>query len=870
MFKNGTEWLCADFHLHTKSDKEFIFNGEDDTFVNSYIEKLKAKDIQIACIANHNKFDKAQYKALARKGRKNKIIFYPGVELSVKEGSNGIHCIILFNEDEWVRGQNNNSINDFLGEVFKGVLNSENANVKSNTDLMGTIEILKSFRKDFFIVLAHVDDKSGFFYECDGGLISALTNKADFNKYILGFQKSRNGDNLRNYMTNWGGNEIALVEGSDCKSIEDIGKNEKKVYVKLGDRSFYTLKYALQDFRNRISFEKPVNNHGYISSIKYVGGKMDGVEINFSSNLNSLIGIRGSGKSSILETVRYALSLIPNIDDDYKKKLVNNVLGSGGEIIIEAFDKDGRKYELRKILNENTAILDENGNDLSITVNSIINNALYFGQKDLSSTQTGYEFMLLEKLVGDKIDTDLGQLTRYNNDLKNNIRELVQIKEESQSIEELRAKNNDLNHKMKIYTEKGLDKKLEKQTAYNKDQIKLNQFISKVNDVSETLSTALNSIEVQDLEIGSYQSSHNYEIFCKVDHELTLVRKLISDIQNSILSITEKSSNLDALSIELETEINSLKQEFAEIKREIQEESLNPDTYLEYSSRFEENKQKIKALEIKEQKTADLIIGIKSAERERNNALKGIFNQYTSYIESINNAQDELKLSIEFKGDKRNFKKSMIENFRGTGLSELKISKISEKFSDYVAILVDFFSNKGEKLKEIMTENEYVKLSAKILENYDAYIDIETANLVQIYYHDKPLENHSLGQRASALILFILTQQDNDLIIIDQPEDDLDNQVIYKEVIRTIKNKKQDMQFIFATHNANIPVLGDSEVVLSTEYDNEKITVCAGNIDSPLTQKNIVDIMEGGQEAFEKRKMIYNTWDNKITSNFNV
>lgn len=122
------------------------------------------------------------------------------------------------------------------------------------------------------------------------------------------------------------------------------------------------------------------------------------------------------------------------------------------------------------------------------------------------------------------------------------------------------------------------------------------------------------------------------------------------------------------------------------------------------------------------------------------------------------------------------------------------------------------------------------------------------------------LEQHSIGQRASALILFVLTQEDNDLIIIDQPEDDLDNQIIYDEVISTIKRKKSDIQFIFATQNANIPVLGDAECVISTKYD-EKIIADIGNIDCKDTHKKIVVIMEGGSEAFEKRKLIYTNWN---------
>ena len=103
-------------------------------------------------------------------------------------------------------------------------------------------------------------------------------------------------------------------------------------------------------------------------------------------------------------------------------------------------------------------------------------------------------------------------------------------------------------------------------------------------------------------------------------------------------------------------------------------------------------------------------------------------------------------------------------------------------------------------------------------------------------------------------------QSDNDIILIDQPEDDLDNKIIYDEVITAIKKKKQKMQFVFATHNSNIPVLGDAERSLMVEYQDTKIDISQGNIDLKTTHKQVVDIMEGRKEAFNKRQLIYTSW----------
>jgi ABC-type bacteriocin/lantibiotic exporter with double-glycine peptidase domain len=122
------------------------------------------------------------------------------------------------------------------------------------------------------------------------------------------------------------------------------------------------------------------------------------------------------------------------------------------------------------------------------------------------------------------------------------------------------------------------------------------------------------------------------------------------------------------------------------------------------------------------------------------------------------------------------------------------------------------------------------------------------------------LTKHSLGQRSSALIIFILTQQDNDIIVIDQPEDDLDNQTIYNEVIKELIKLKNKTQFIFATHNANIPVLGDCEQIVVCDYEENKINIELGSIDNHDIQEKIINIMEGGEEAFDKRREIYNLW----------
>jgi hypothetical protein len=146
------------------------------------------------------------------------------------------------------------------------------------------------------------------------------------------------------------------------------------------------------------------------------------------------------------------------------------------------------------------------------------------------------------------------------------------------------------------------------------------------------------------------------------------------------------------------------------------------------------------------------------------------------------------------------------------------------------------------------------------IKNLGELLIYQVPNEFEVLYQGKTLSSHSLGQRASAMIIFILAHQDNDLLIIDQPEDDLDNQTVYEDVVKLIQQQKPNKQFLLATHNANFPVLGDAEMVVTcSERDNSIDTICDG-IDTKGCQERIVSIMEGGSEAFLRRKNIYQSW----------
>lgn len=361
-------------------------------------------------------------------------------------------------------------------------------------------------------------------------------------------------------------------------------------------------------------------------------------------------------------------------------------------------------------------------------------------------------------------------------------------------------------------------------------------------------------------ELHGFESEYNKDIFAEATNVLTSIDHQLQQIGNTIQKIQSQSVEFETVMKSLTNRIDNLADEFAEIKREINDESLDVDAFVTMTADLERYKNQLKELEEKATSRAKIEMAFKKAARERNEILLTLFNAYETEVERINGSQNELKIQIEFKGDRETFKNQLKSDFRGTSISEAKYQVISEKFNDYVALVEDWILNGGKEIQTIISSSEYAKLSVKLQEQYSDLIKRQVMNKVEIYYHEKLLRHHSIGQRASALILFVLAQSDNDIILIDQPEDDLDNKIIYDEVISSIIKKKQGIQFIFATHNANIPVLGDAERVLVVEYQDTKIDVSQGNIDLNETHKQIVDIMEGGKEAFDKRQLIYTSW----------
>jgi chromosome segregation protein len=865
-FTHGARWLRADFHLHTRRDREFKDGGDEPSFVGRYVAALKQAAIQVGVITNHNKFDRDELKALRKAAGKEGIYLLPGVELSVKDGRNGIHTLVVFHEDWIDNRENHDHINAFLGVTFAGQTNIENSNARSNHDLIETIRELDKFEKDYMLVFAHVEGDTGLWGALDGGRIGELGRNDLFKERTAAFQKVRTREQrekVKQWLTDW---YPAEVEGSDPKAMDEIGRGST-AHVKIGAFTFEAIQFALKPGADRLVTggtpdSKP---HSWVKSIRFEGGILDGKRVDFSRELNCLIGIRGSGKSAILESLRYALELPLDealSDLKYKEDLVRYALASGGKVIVDAEDAQGRAYEVRRILNDRTDVYFDGQVRPGIRITeTVVHRPLFFGQKELVSKGEGLERNLMESLIGARLDQVRRGIATQRQKVLDALNALDRLQDLDTLEQEYTSKRNDAEFRLELFRKHGVEQQLQRQVAFNSDVAAAQRTYNAADAFARSLDGFVTEQEAELSAYARHESKQNPDLMTELNQVFDRIRSVPARLRQVLGDLRTDTALLQEKLNELLQRREALKDEFAATERTLSEQlqqqgavTIRPDEFVKLTAELQKAKLALDEIaKSKARKTAmrdDLLRELK----QLSNLWHQEFREIKAETDKLNGSQEALRIVPTYKGDKSAFLREIQAHFRGSRLREATLQNVVIQHADFIAVY--------EALDEICRG---LGDSGDVFRRYfneakSALLTWQVPNLFQIEYHGKELRDHSLGQRASALILFILSQHDNDVIVIDQPEDDLDNQTIFEDVIKLIRALKPNVQFIFATHNANFPVLGDAEQVGACSFaaDNEEVHV--GSVDDPEIQKHIVAIMEGGQEAFARRKEIYQLW----------
>jgi DNA repair exonuclease SbcCD ATPase subunit len=479
----------------------------------------------------------------------------------------------------------------------------------------------------------------------------------------------------------------------------------------------------------------------------------------------------------------------------------------------------------------------------------------------MASAGDGFGHDLVEKIVRDELINVRKCIAQKQTNVTECIESLSTIEE---NAEQLDKDTNDLatvKFKLEQLDKHGIKEKLTKQVDYENDSQYFGEVEKNISERIDSLIEARNELLNTLDEVQKKESKTNQSKIDELFNKISLLKKVVNDVSPSFENFETKLREISNDKDLLDKEKDGLKEDFAEIERglvkELEEQgvhSVKPNEYLDLSNKKSELETSIVDLQKKTGTLKDKKNLLLTALSELNSAWHEEFRIIEKALGRINGAQESLIINSIFKGDKGFFSTKLEEFLRGHSIRKDTYDSISEKYSDFGEVYKDIDSAKTE------AKSKSEEFKAQFLARIKDLLTCQIPNKYDVTYRGKALRSHSLGQRASAMMLFILSQNENDLLLIDQPEDDLDNQTIYEDVVKLVRKMKPNQQFIFATHNANFPVLGDSDQLVSCELSDNKIDLHIGSIDNKVSQQKIVKVMEGGAEAFNRRKSIYHIW----------
>lgn len=884
LFLNGANWLKADFHLHSPYVSSFKLpsgvnlSSEKDInkLIDDYVKKLIEQKIETCAITDYQQIRKDWFTILQKTAEEKGIFVFPGVELSISYGV-GIHILVIFQYDV-----NVDAVNGYIQGLHRNpnetLIKADRSHIDIQLENKTIRDILIEIKEKFgaLIIFPHPQDKNGLLKEFQPKQAAELLKYADAIEFID--DKSKERLISTKILNKKSVEKLAIIENSDPKSLDEIGtkKRDNKIrctYLKLSSASINAFRIAFQDPKLRVSkYDKPETTFDRITSINIEGSSfLKDVQLKFNHELNSLIGGRGVGKSALIESIRYCLDLPAYSEESFREDFIQGVVGSGGKISL-VFDKTfGNKvqtYKVQRIIGKQPVV---EGIDLNPIELFDGKHPILIGQKELYhlSSNKAFQLNLIDELIGDEIKKETQNFKKLILKLDENAHQLLNLYSKISQKEQYEQDLKTVLEHIKTFDNLGVVKKMELNTALNDDDSRLKDVLDKIKreckDVEDNFTQFIELLENSKTSLLNGKS---------VEKEILIQgSKIVEELKNEVIKKQEELKGIfKAYSQKLNDVLRNwdnrkvkYDQDISAIKKQLSEQGLSPDKYESL------NKQK-NTLEplLEEFSKLDAQIEVLHKERDQikkdlQNARHQVFNVRKKKIDEINKKlADRVKLSPEYENNTERFKEELKNITYGSKLSGGVIDNIIDNKNLTIdgLLLSELISSGKSKLQETfglteaMTKRLYdwFQDKEKLFELEKLFPEDKITIFLKIDNDYKDFDKLSAGQKATALLILLFTQEDR-ILIIDQPEEDLDNRFIFDDVVSILRSLKGKRQIILATHNANIPVLGDSEQIFVLEADNEKGCVLAndGSIDNKSITENIKDIMEGGEEAFRMR-----------------
>jgi ABC-type multidrug transport system ATPase subunit len=865
-----SRWMLADLQVHTPADFHHKYGDVGGPqpapeFADVLIKAHAAAGVTVIAVTDHNTL--AWYPELAAAGARHGVVVFPGIEFNV----NKCHLMAIWDcsSDGYQRGQ------QFLSSLFPpdGPPPLTDRREPNPTLVGSPLQLAKEATERYgaLVLAPHATMKNIGLFARNVCNTSAQVAQSGF---VLGFDLygSDQADVLRNPGTEFGDQKPAWFISGDVRSLDAVGK--RAAFLKLGTPpTLESLRQAFLMPDQRIRFPEHLRTkYGHLAGLRFLstshaswphitrisisGGFHDGMTVDLGPGLNAIIGGKGTGKSTTIEIARHVCTGSDSVVDDNKSNRRSN-FPANASATISVLAEDGQRYDVVRSGDSAPARLTRNGHDVGVDVKRRFT-ARVFGQRELA--QMAERQNALRDFLGASAGVGLGEA--YSGEV-----------ECLAELERLEAEVRGLEFELKGAAE------TEAQLADVRDQLKMAGNHGAAEQV--TASQQLTAVEGQVTAVQGW-----------IEESRALVGKIRQHAARPALqahdcvpmafveTADEVSAALSAAADSVEVTIrvgagrmgSSLAEhaKLAQVRRHQINVALadaglrDPEDLAIKQRAAAELERVVAAVPGQRRRVADLL-SIRTCQVDRLRQHRAVASQQLQEAAVRLSAKvgGRVRVVVQPQADKSKLQHLLVKLLAGQSVRTDQLARLAEAGP---AALVAALSAIDDRLSKLgASEFTVAKLRALDIADIRQIEQCEVPDLISVEINVVDIGDPrwtdvrkvSPGQRATAMLALALATG-VDPLIIDQPEDDLDNRYIYDQVVRQLADVAGGRQVIVATHNPNIPILGDAEMILALDatVDRSHVVAC-GAIDEPDVAEAARHILEGGDEAFRARARRY-------------
>ncbi len=859
------------FAYHGRHGKQNGFQNESD-YNAAMIATCEENRIEAIAVTDHYRV--ADSWGLIRAARAAGIFAFGGFEATSKDG---VHFLCLYDPDK------DESLERFIGQ--QGVHNTTMASPNSDKDC---IDLLKCVREQGGIAIAaHVCADNGLLATLEGqprmnawkshdlyacALPGSIEDAPQGYKVIL---KNTDPNHKRERL-------VAVINAADVNSHADLALPRSSCHIKMTSLSVEGLRQAFLDpsSRIRLSQSEVAELHTEFVAMSWEGGFLDGTRLHFNGNLNVLIGGRGTGKSTVIESLRYVLALDPLGEEAGKahQGVVRQVLKPGTKVslLVRAHHPAKHDYTIERTVPNPPVIKDEAGNVLNLSPRDVVPGVEVFGQHEISELTKSREklTLLLERFI--EHDPNAGaRKSKLRLDLEKSRTRIGSLQKEIKQADERLALLPGLEETQKRFKDAGLEEKLkEKSLLVREERIltamkeRLVPFTEAHNEFKEIL-----PVDMAFLGDKAMEGLLNAGLLSEGN---AILQRFSIQMQNIVGQITKAVADTDAEITALRTRWDE-KRQVAETTyqsklRELQKDKIDGDEFIKLRRQIEELQPLRERKDILNRDLTANLVARRAIIDEWENIQAEEYRRLEKAAKKVSKKLGgRVRVEVAMGGNREPLEKLLRDEIGGN------LAALLEKLRTRDSLSLRELGQACRDGKEALIASFFAPPAAaeRIVQAGPAFAmrveEIELAATTKIELNTaaegdpenwQTLEGLSTGQKATAVLLLLLESEAP--LVVDQPEDDLDNRFITDGVVPTMKDEKRKRQFVFSTHNANIPVLGDAELIIGLSTGSLNSTVQGrvnrdhmGSIDLQPVREMVEEILEGGRTAFEMRRQKY-------------